>query len=62
MSRFIAVLVPSMLFGCPEVEAPPPVVETCTKLFEKCQLPDGPLGVCERKSLSDEGLACRPQH
>lgn len=34
-----------LLTSCPGLEPPTPSV--CTKAYEKCKLPNGPLGVCE---------------
>lgn len=48
--------------GCPEIESEPPPPATCTKLYQRCQLPEGPLGVCEQKGLNDRSLVCRSQH
>ncbi len=44
----------------------PSVPTTCSRIAEKCQLPDGPLGVCiETRCEADEKppcFACTPQH
>jgi hypothetical protein len=48
--------------GCPEIESEPPPPAKCTKLYQRCQLPEGPLGVCEQKGLNDRSLVCRSQH
>ncbi|MEM6370124.1 MAG: hypothetical protein AAF851_17645 [Myxococcota bacterium] len=51
-----------MSLGCPEVVPPNPPVSRCSKLFERCRLPEGPLGVCEQKSIDDDRLVCNAQH
>lgn len=48
--------------ACPSVEAPPPPVTQCTRLYERCRLPEGPLGVCEQKGMNDDSLVCNSQH
>lgn len=56
------------LLACPKLEPPPPA--TCARLGAKCQLPDGPLGVCEQAVCPDDSkskglpscLRCTSQH
>jgi len=53
--------------GCPAPSADGGgPVETCTKQFEQCRLPNGPLGVCDRRECrndeSEPCLVCMPQH
>jgi hypothetical protein len=51
------------LAACPELE--PPIPAKCVKQYEKCKLPDGPLGVCEPIACpSGEAgcFKCNPQH
>lgn len=52
------------LSGCPDVTEKPN--SACTKRFEKCQLPDGPLGVCGDAPCADPEesgcLECQSQH
>jgi hypothetical protein len=55
-------LLVSSLVGCPQVEPSVPPPTECTKLFDRCQLPEGPLGVCEQKSIDDATLVCNSQH
>lgn len=58
---------PCVLFlvGCPELkEASPSAV--CTKAYDKCKLPAGPLGVCDRRPCksgeAEPCLVCTSQH
>lgn len=48
-----------------EATAPAPT-PTCTETGAQCQLPDGPLGVCERSACGPGEAApcfrCTPQH
>lgn len=52
------------LAACPELE--PPLTAECKKAYEKCKLPDGPLGVCEvvacKAGGSDPCFKCTSQH
>ncbi len=47
-------------------EVGPGVAATCSKIAEKCQLPDGPLGVCLQRECKPGEVtpcfACTPQH
>lgn len=62
MLRWSVILAGLWLTGCPEVEQADSPAETCTKLYAKCKLPSGPLGVCEQKGMNDSRLVCTPQH
>ena len=54
------------LAGCPKLETAPPVAEKCVKQYEKCKLPEGPLGVCDTiecpPGQSGPCFKCMPQH
>lgn len=51
--------------GCPELESGS-VPARCARAYEKCKLPSGPLGVCDRRACKDGEtepcLVCVPQH
>lgn len=51
--------------GCPELQ-PAAVPVVCGKAYEKCKLPSGPLGVCDRRPCppgeAEPCLVCVPQH
>jgi hypothetical protein len=53
------------LAGCPELDTKP-VSATCVKQYEKCKLPNGPLGVCDTApcKAGEPGpcFKCNPQH
>lgn len=57
----------SLLCGCPELQTSQ-ISEKCTKQYEKCKLPSGPLGVCdsvpcpEGAPAEKQCLRCMPQH
>lgn len=63
--------VPSVLLlgflvtGCPEVRGVAPTSE-CKQAYEKCKLPEGPLGVCDRRVCkageTEPCLVCVSQH
>ena len=52
------------LVGCPESVKTKP--RACTGAFEQCQLPEGPLGVCQETSCAEGKVApcyrCVSQH
>lgn len=63
--RWLVLLLVPFTFGCPDVRQPPaPTV--CEKAYEKCKLPDGPLGVCDRRPCKsgepEPCLVCVSQH
>lgn len=64
MSRLLLTSALLLLLGCPELE-PPPTAD-CKKAYEKCKLPDGPLGVCEVVDCAAEQKGpcyrCTSQH
>lgn len=53
------------LSACPNVTEAP-VSKTCSKLYAKCKLPDGPLGICNETPCKsgEKGpcLKCISQH
>lgn len=55
------------VLGCPGAKKKNPVQATrCVKAYEQCQLPDGPLGVCNpapcTSGQSPPCLECVSQH
>lgn len=70
MTRFAALTLAWTLTGCFDAQTvrTGAIPATCTKLGAKCQLPDGPLGVCDYGPCppSDEKkgtcLRCVSQH
>lgn len=54
-----------LIAGCDSLGSPP-VSSECTAIGAKCQLPDGPIGVCQRIECAgyDPGpcYRCTPQH
>ncbi|MBM4270417.1 MAG: hypothetical protein FJ144_28065 [Deltaproteobacteria bacterium] len=52
--------------SCDGLQTSPPIPSTCSRIGAQCQLPGGPLGVCQ-ETPCDEGVAapcfaCTPQH
>lgn len=64
LGRVTLLLVGLALPGCPEGSKQPSAA--CSKPFEQCQLPDGPLGVCQEVDCKGEHvgpcLVCMSQH
>ena len=63
----IAVLVTSLCVACaPEIEGDGAVPASCNAIGALCQLPDGPLGVCEQIPCAAGDtppcFVCTPQH
>lgn len=58
------VLATTALLGCDVADPPPPT--TCTRIGERCQRPDGPVGVCQEApcpaGVAGPCFACTPQH
>ena len=56
----------SMGMTCPGIDANPEPNAKCVKQYTKCQLPSGPLGVCDIGKCSPGEtppcLLCMPQH
>ena len=52
--------------GCDLEDTAPPPTPVCTEVGARCELPDGPLGVCERqtcrKGETPPCFQCTPQH
>ncbi len=51
--------------GCPDLSSKP-VSSECTKQYEQCKLPEGPLGVCDTAPCPEGKpgpcFRCMPQH
>jgi hypothetical protein len=65
MLRALLVAATFSLAACPGLETAG-VPKKCAKQYEKCKLPTGPLGVCDRvpcpEGQTDPCLKCIPQH
>lgn len=63
--RYALPLLLLLLSGCPDLQ-PSSVSAACTKQFDKCKLPDGPLGVCQqiecKAGEAEPCLKCVSQH
>jgi hypothetical protein len=61
--RHLLALSFSLLAAC---EKAPPIPETCSKAGDKCQLPSGPLGICDsvpcKTGQPGPCLKCMSQH
>ena len=62
----LAVLALALLLGCRAGDTKPVPSATCTEAGTQCQLPEGPLGVCEqshcRVGEAPPCYRCIPQH
>lgn len=66
-ARAFSMLIVIALTGCAERGAPAPPREpvVCERLGDRCQLPDGPIGICSETTEPCEAppcLACMSQH
>lgn len=67
MSRILAFLaLTALALGCDPASYSDGPIRPCTESGAQCQLPDGPLGVCER-AVCEAGarapcFTCTPQH
>jgi hypothetical protein len=52
--------------GCPGIKRSSGTSTTCSEQFQRCKLPNGPLGVCDLGPCKDNETAkclrCVPQH
>jgi hypothetical protein len=66
MLRALAVTAFLLGLGCGAEKVQPGALATCTEPGKQCQLPEGPLGVCEQSHCrADEKppcYRCIPQH
>ena len=64
--RATATILLVLLLGCGRDATKPAALATCTEQGTQCQLPEGPLGVCEQSHCRlDEKppcYRCIPQH
>jgi hypothetical protein len=68
MMRMLAIvlLLPILGVGCGESSTKPAALATCSEPGVQCQLPEGPLGVCEQSHCRPDEkppcYRCIPQH
>jgi len=64
LAAVLAVLLALVAAACDMSSSPPPT--TCTQIGAQCQMPDGPLGVCQETrceaGATPPCFACTPQH